>query len=293
MVGVYKRRSGRWVKETPLKNPFFLRGRRAYAGHRALSGRGFLTFFSILAVTFGWFYLFFASPYFKITRIDVRGDNVDLEGAIRNTVAEIMGERRWFFLSQMNIYLLSKKETEKRLAEQFLLQKIEIKKEYPNALSVDFKTKRPALTMVSKERQFTLDIAGSVIEKKNYEEDASSTFKNTSFDPNLPVLLNKAAQDFAISAIALENQHVQFIKTIFENVPLKSGIKINFFSFLADSPSSLSLRTAEGWDILFNLHTDPMEQIDKLAVVLKEQNPEERQKLNYIDLRFGDRIFYK
>jgi len=57
---------------------------------------------------------------------------------------------------------------------------------------------------------------------------------------------------------------------------------------------SLTVYVSEGYRIIFDLNKSIQEQLFNLGVVLsKKISTEERKKLEYIDLRFGNRVFFR
>lgn len=56
----------------------------------------------------------------------------------------------------------------------------------------------------------------------------------------------------------------------------------------------INVKTFEGWQVYFNSQNNISEQIFNLNLVLKEKiSPEKRRNLEYIDLRFGNQVYYK
>jgi hypothetical protein len=49
----------------------------------------------------------------------------------------------------------------------------------------------------------------------------------------------------------------------------------------------------EGWYILLNDKNEPDQTFSNLELVLDQEIKEKRPKLDYIDLRFGKKVFYK
>ena len=77
---------------------------------------------------------------------------------------------------------------------------------------------------------------------------------------------------------------------------LKDNFQINLSDALISTPIRLDIKTGEGWQIYFNTDTDSdiTSQLTKLDLLLqKEISAESRQSLQYIDLRFKDRAYYK
>lgn len=272
------------------KNPFFPKGRRVNSSYKK-NGGGLIILIIFFLVLICWVYLFLFSSYFRIARVDIKGDNEQTKKTIDEAISLIQARRRWLLWPQNNIYLFPKKEVEKRLAEQFLLEEILIDKQYPNVLIINFIIKKPALTLITNDWNYTLDLVGEVIEKNARKpQGASSTLKIEM--KNLPIL-EGSGDELSISAKAISTDLVRFIYTVFYQVPQKTGLVVKIFSPHNESPSSLNVKTEEGWYIILNIRGDALEQIEKLQAVLKQQTKEEREKLNYIDLRFGDRVFYK
>jgi hypothetical protein len=70
-----------------------------------------------------------------------------------------------------------------------------------------------------------------------------------------------------------------------------SGFWDNFLLFSEDK---LIIKTAEGWEIYFTLQKDSDWQIAKLNAVLEEVvTAERRGDLEYIEVRFSNRVFPK
>ena len=77
---------------------------------------------------------------------------------------------------------------------------------------------------------------------------------------------------------------------------LKDNFKIDIKEALITTPIRLDIKTKENWQIYFDLSkdSDVNMQITKLNLLLKgDINADVREKLQYIDLRFKDRAYYK
>jgi len=77
---------------------------------------------------------------------------------------------------------------------------------------------------------------------------------------------------------------------------LKDNFQIDLKEAMVTSPLRLDVKTGENWQIYFNLDpgSDINSQLIKLNLLLAEEIlPEARKSLQYIDLRFEDRAYYK
>lgn len=62
---------------------------------------------------------------------------------------------------------------------------------------------------------------------------------------------------------------------------------------LARTDPTLVAVTLEGWRVRFDTSADLEHQMAKLTVALRERIGDSTKKLRYIDVRFGDRVFYQ
>ncbi|MBI3631368.1 MAG: hypothetical protein HY219_00685, partial [Candidatus Staskawiczbacteria bacterium] len=75
---------------------------------------------------------------------------------------------------------------------------------------------------------------------------------------------------------------------------LKDNFQIDIRSAMISTPSRLNIETSENWQIYFNLDSETDIQIAKMYLLLKDEiSANARKNLQYIDLRFKDRAYYK
>ncbi len=75
---------------------------------------------------------------------------------------------------------------------------------------------------------------------------------------------------------------------------LKDNFQVDIKQALVSNPFALSLQTAENWKIYFNTGGDIDSQIMEMDALLKEELlPAARKNLEYIDLRFEGKAYYK
>lgn len=254
-------------------------------------GRGVLIGAALAMVIGGWLYFIFASSYFKIARIETKGE-INMAGAIEQAIRQIASERKLGLIPQNNLFLFPAQNAEKRLKEQLLLQSLSVRKQYPNAVLVSFETKVPSLIYNDSKHSYTLDMVGLVIKKEDAANASSTEIANLAAAAGLPVLNGEDAE-WGIASKAVPENLVQFIREVYAGIYGATGIEAQRFSLSGESPSTLVVHTEKNFDVMFNIRTSSREQLDKLALILKERTPAEIAALQYIDLRFGDRIFIK
>ncbi len=234
---------------------------------------GFWLFLLISAVTLGLFYFAFFSSFFQIRAIGISG--------VKKTDPKKIESLLQTGLERKNIFLVNLKEIKKRVLQEFpRVDRIKIKRRFPDKISVEIEEKRAVAVFCSSEQEnecFLIDREGIAFDR-----------------PEENFLLMKIIgkkQDLSCGKRAVEKKYLDKILEIQKEMEQKQGIKISSFNLLA---KELVVQTSEGWQVFFDPAGDISEQIFNLSVLLKTKlPPENRHSLRYIDLRFGNRVFFK
>ncbi|MDI6883520.1 MAG: hypothetical protein QMC93_03670, partial [Patescibacteria group bacterium] len=90
---------------------------------------------------------------------------------------------------------------------------------------------------------------------------------------------------------AIERDYLESILEIQKKITENQKLEIKEF---IPGEEKLTVQILEGWQIFFDPSRDISEQILNLTAILKEKiPPENRRNLEYIDLRFGNKIYFK
>ena len=57
--------------------------------------------------------------------------------------------------------------------------------------------------------------------------------------------------------------------------------------------NAIELQVLEGWYAIVSAGLDPNESVENLSIVFAKNLKNQREKLEYIDLRFGNKLYYK
>ncbi len=230
--------------------------------------------FSLLIILLlsGIFYFFFLSPVFQIKRIEIMGNNKVSTEEIRVVVLDNYPRKILFFDSK-SIFLVNLKKVDKKLKERFpKIAKISLKRDFPNGLISQIEERIPIADWCYENDCFHIDNKGIVFEK-------------TEKETNIKIKTSNSLEDLSLLDKVIEEDKLQSI--LFIKKELKY-IEIEEFLF----KEKLTAKVLGGWEIYFDLDKEVKEQIFNLNTVLKEKiPPENRGNLEYIDLRFGNRIF--
>ncbi len=233
---------------------------------------GFL--FSILII-----YLLVFSSFFQIEKIIISGNEKTNKNEILKIVENKI-QKTIFLYSTKSIFLADINEIKKTALNSFpQIDELEIKKSFPKSLNV-IVIERLGLAVFcnNNENCFLLDQKAVIFEPLLQESQ-------------LPRIELNTEKQFQLGEQVIEEDLVLKILKIFS---VLAELDIKAKKALIVSNERINILTDENWDIYFNLQKDLNWQLAKLEALLKEQVPlENRNQLDYVELRFGDLAPFK
>lgn len=234
----------------------------------------YLVLFSFLAL-FSFYFLVYSS-YCKINNLSIEVEDYPslryLSYELELEVQQFKNEKYLFFIPKDSLVFFPIKKIEKFLEKDERIENFEIKKRAPDTLEVKLKVFEPSALFLA-------------FNQKNYliNKNGEKIIETNDLSYSLPVIEDMIGQKNNFSFL------VRFIKEINKNF----DFEISKIEIYHDKGIEMTKAiTSENWDIYFDEAGDLEEQIANLFLVTKEKI-EDRQNLSYIDLRFGNKIFYK
>jgi len=226
-----------------------------------LRKRSFWFFILFLIMLGSLAHLFFFSSVFQIKQVRISGtDGISQE------------EIRAFFPGG-NIFLLNSAEIKKDVLTSFPeIAEVKIDRNFPSTLNVEIEERVALLLWCNEDEEcFLTDKTGKCFEQVSFAEtELSRVFGEKE------LLTEKTVSQ----TLEIEQKAKKDLALVIEKVILVSSQR-------------LDAKTTEGWEIYFNLEKDLTWQLTQLHLILERQiSPEEREVLQYIDLRF-EKVYYK
>ncbi len=217
-------------------------------------------FFSILLIIFFslLIYFFFFSNAFQVKTIRVDPSYSEL---IEKNIIRDFG-----FFELNNIFLINKKNIGKELNNIVKINSFSIKRNFLNTLEVEIKEREEVLVCCFENNCFKIDKEGIAFEK---------TIKNDYLSCPYLELKDKITEKENIESILMVKKELEgFLgKLILEN-------------------NSLTLETNEGWHIYFTFKNNISSQLLRLNILL-EEIIKETKNLDYIDLKYGEKVYFR
>lgn len=234
-----------------------------------------LILISFLAVSY---FICFHS-FFQIKEVEISGNQKVSSENIKSSV-EINLPRKILLSNSKSIFLIDLKKVEESILRKFpQVNRVNFDRDFPSKLIILIEEKKPVAILEKGEDSYFLDQEGVIFEKV-LEKRAWLIIK----DPNLN-------QDIGLGEGVIERGKLSQILEIQSEL---KELKIEISLAEIVNQQRVNVRTLEGWDIYFNLEDDISRQVFNLDLVLKEKiSSEQRGNLEYVDLRFGNQVYYK
>lgn len=267
------------------RNPFFRErnfGRlRKTAGFAWTKRKAIIIIIAILLLILAWFIFF--SYFFKIKQIEASGSGKISSEEISNIAWEQTKKSRFLLGGQDNFFLFNKSELTATLKQKYNFKDIKITKSLFNKIKINLEEKNYNLIWKEGDSYFFINEDGDVVYSASFNEIANI---------NLPIIEN-------ISQNLIRNNKTAFApKYLSYAVKLNGKMAENRFEiekFILDSDANtvkVKLKPSQVL-IYFNIDEDLGAQINKLTVLINESLKDSYKNKNYIDLRYGDKVYYK
>lgn len=253
----------------------------------------------VLLLLFLGVYVFGTTKYFKINTITVKGVEFIDDQEIKSLISDQLDDRRWLLFNQSNIFFFSKKQAEEKIRQAYLLNNFKIRKKYFNQIEVDLEKNNSGVIWVNATNQYYLDLEGRatrLIDQGQLltinAEVGDSIIRSGANASQYPLIKDLSNREVVVGESVLSSETIAFILELTNQLKTDADFEIAYYEINRPAANDITLVTQEGWLIKFSLENSVLSQINSLKVILK-QRAGDRSKLDYIDLRFGDKIFWQ
>lgn len=276
---------------------------------------GFLAFVILV-----WLGLMLYLPYFRVTDLEITGLKTIDRGEAENFVRQGWLEgRRWLIFPAADYFLIKADKIRDQLTEKYLFETLTVEKIFPRLIKITAVEKISQIIYDNGDGYFLLDQQGTAINQL-YPPEIAETAASSSEILATTAILTSSATSTARSTIQLPPPDFQWLKKQLPGLPVILDIRrnptqikqnnilspaiiaaaINWKAalekqgiggvkyFELDNPAAgFKIYTDRGWYLLAN-PSDVESQLNNLKIILREEKPNE-----YIDLRYGERVFWK
>ncbi|MBI4812615.1 hypothetical protein HY798_04255 [Candidatus Falkowbacteria bacterium] len=282
---MFRKKRRFYFPKKDYSNPFF-QGRRIrrISLSPALSWRvRFIVLAALLLIAALLWFIFF-SNFFNIKTVEIEGVKRISPADAENLVWQQTGERRFMIGSQKNIILFDAAELTSLLKGNYGFKNLAVKKKLPGSIFIKLEESEYAAIWHENDKYYYVDNEGTIITEVNPLDIDAKNYILIDWEGGSKISNGKIGDEQARIAY--------IIKLAEEFKNNKRGMEIERFS-LDNNGNSVKMAVKGGPVIYFNARDDMNKQVAKLFVLSDEKLKDDFYKKAYIDLRYGDKVYYK
>jgi len=225
------------------------------------------------------------SPLFKIKNVIINNTSSILTyNHVKALLIEYINTPKFYILPQDNLLIFSPQGAKKDLADKLDISKINFERHWPNVLRVTLEEDVVTAIFKSQDKYYSLNKRGVVIDE----------IEQTQLEPSLVLIENENIPNALVGDQIVEERVINFIAELIGEWHTNNvGIMISKIIINNDDLPTLYIVTSEGWQILITIQAPAKEQISNLKTLLVARIKDDQSKLDYVDVRFGNKLFYK
>ena len=288
-------------KQNTYKNPFYQNKKKTKKPKISIpkiNWRFKLFILEILILLGGLTWFFYFSPVFEIVSAKVIGSQRIAGQEVESVIFDQKNEVKFIFWDQKNIFFFDLAELKNLLNKLYYLEEINIAKKLPGQIIVNLREKDYAAIWHEAGKYYYIGEEGRIIEEADPEN----------IKPNYPMIDKKEGNSVTGKKIIGEVERIKYALQLFKKFKNKRLNRIdedawfeagNFILDSATSTVKMSIKTCvqkecqDGPLAYFNSQENIQRQVTKLLTLIKEKLKNDLVGKEYIDLRHGDRVYYR
>lgn len=285
---------------------------RKKEARRRVFAFAFLVFgvFALVGLLGFGLYSFAHLEKFRIKNISVEGTRALSQEEIRASAFRALGGSVAFVIPGNNWFAASSRHVAEALQKEFpRIRSVLVKKSFPDGMkiSVEERTEwgvycRKISNLKSQiSNQDTMDATTSAQMTIDEEKSVCGYIDRDGvlfgypleiFGTLLPVILDDSSAEIREGDAVASRDALSFFETARDQAKREFSVAFTGLEILKELPDDYRLRTREGWYVLVPRAGDQTFWLSPLKALL-EHELQNRPGLEYIDVRFGNKMFYK
>lgn len=262
-------------KDVEYSNPRLIRDREKRSRRwRVVFG------LAVLIMLVALVYALFFSPIFEIKELKIIGLEKIKPESINNILNEYRDERRLFVFSNNNFWLFDAAEIKSLVARKYIFEKFEVKKRFPAGIEIDLKEKVSVINWLTNNFCYHLDMTGMALE---YCDGATQNL-------TIKDMLNHTA---VVGQEIITHDELVYIVELVEQFKMLMGERMKLQQ-VEKTENLMDFVSEVGPVVRFNGNLTQSEQVLRLSTLVAQPGFADKMAgLKYLDLRFGEKVYYQ
>lgn len=237
------------------------------------------------------------SPLFTIKNIIINNaPSSETEQRIKRIIVDIIQAKKISLLPQSNLLFFNTTEVQKVINKEFYIEGLNFTRHWPNILRVN----APQGVMIAVWHTLPpIDNKNTEIKENIYLLNKNGTLvqqisPNTTVDKNLITINEIKTAPYQLGEQIVSQKVAKFINNLNNSWRQElPKLTLNYIKFDAAIIPTIQVFTDGQWYVLFSSQKDALLQIVALKRLLDDKIKSDTAKLEYIDVRFGSKLYYK
>lgn len=317
----YKKRKKKLKKRdwhrSEFSNPFF-------AKPKTINLKPYLYFLLFSAIIIASSYFFLIFDYWKINSVVIETKNKTYHDKVQDIIDNTLNSKVLKVLNGGNYFLFSTKDVKEKIEGELLVQNLEIQKKIPNKIIVNFDEIKPSYIWIQGEKFYNVGenalVLNEIVSAQKHFEDSDKIeivevteggdagmddiagdfnierikkfLQNSDADLKLPIIYNESDREIKSRDFIEDEEILKTLRDLNSEITQKLNLSIILYKINTDNFKKIEVITEDGWKIFFNPDAD-MEQQSENLYSLMEKTFKDAELGEYIDLRYGNKIYYK
>jgi hypothetical protein len=261
-----------------LQNPFF-RKQAKESKPRGWLWRLVLIIIGLVLLIWLWL----AAPWWRISQVEIKGLTLFPNSELTNIVWAQTTEKRAVFFQQGNLFLFNKTELSQKILGSYNFAAVKVEKKLPHTLLLTISERPYAFIFQEGSVLFYASADAYIVKERPVTEDSKKKYFILE-NRNKQSLINEKNQ------LSLSSNYLNFIFTLAELLKTKPGLPVERF-IIDQEFNTVKVKIVNGPLVYFNVKDAVDTQVNYLLLVKREKIKDNFSKTNYIDLRYGDKIY--
>ncbi|MEX2145217.1 MAG: hypothetical protein WD712_02485 [Candidatus Spechtbacterales bacterium] len=239
----------------------------------------------LLVVATGSSYYFFASDKFLIKNIVIEGASPSIERDVRSYIAGFLESKMLFILKPDKVTLFPESKISRDLVSELpRIKEARVQIIHPDALKIEI--------IERTEHGIWCDYAVSVPLCYFYDSEGViyQTAPNSVKGSLITPLRDKRGIDHGLGSEVVGQDIIDFTDKLAE--ALRFAYEKPFYISIEDN-EEIRAGFSSGWEARFSMNNPVLESVENLILVIEEEIGINARELEYMDLRLGNKVFYK